>query len=238
MLRSRKNNEPKKVSGFGEPETFKSKYKIVAWIKNYWYYYKIPIIIGGCVLILAVWLIVDIATKEEYDLRLHCVADLPLMEEHYDAMAEAITPYVTDVDGDKKVLINATYLNLAKDPQDEMQVYAFQQIITVFYDETISLMLVDDFAYEYMQQSDGFAKLADYGVTGGLDEYRIPANHTFVMKDNTAANHGDFYLVLRVCPQDMENKKGVAERYEIAVNILRDAAADYQAYLQTESAAD
>ena len=84
MLRfNRKEEAPKKVSGFGEPEMFKSKYKIVAWFKNYWYFYETPIIIVGCVAILAVWFIVDLATKVEDDVRLYVISDAPLVEEQY-----------------------------------------------------------------------------------------------------------------------------------------------------------
>ncbi len=232
MLRfNRKEEAPKKVSGFGEPEMFKSKYKIVAWFKNYWYFYKTPIIIVGCVAILAVWFIVDLATKVEDDVRLYVISDTPLVEEQYAPLTEALAPYMADFNGDGRVVSACSYLNLAEDPGDEMQVFAYQQVLTIFYDEAISLMLVDDFTFGYLMQSEGLAELSYYGVTGGVDGYRIPVNHTSLLADSTISQMGEFYLVFRICPEADEKKEDVQARYQAMALYAQTLADEYQAWL-------
>ncbi|MEA4823173.1 MAG: hypothetical protein VB111_03560 [Clostridiaceae bacterium] len=230
-LFNRKDGSPKRVSGFGEPEKFQSKYKIVAWFKNYWYYYKTPTIITACVLILAVWFIVDITSKTEDDVRLYVISDAALLEEQYTPLSAALEPYMADFNGDGQVLTGVSCLNLAENPSDEIQVYAYQQVLTIFYDQTISLMIIDDFAFEYLTQSDALAPLSEYGVSGGIDEYRIPVNNTSLFADNTISRMGEYYLVFRVCPQADADKPAVQARYQAMALFAQAMADEYQAYL-------
>ena len=218
----KKQEEPKKVSGFGEPETYKSKFKIVAWFKNYWYYYKIPVIITACVLIMAVWFIVDQVTRVDDDFRLCIVTDAELISEQYDPLLEAFEPYVDDFNGDRRVSTGVQYLNLAKNPADEVQMTAYEQIVTIFFDRAVSILLVDDYTFEYLRNSDGVAPLADYGVTGGIDEYRIPiAGTSFSELSPILEKLEPMYLVFRVCPEADAAKKDVAANYAAMTQFMQ-----------------
>jgi hypothetical protein len=229
-LFKRRQDEPKKVSGFGEPETYKSKYKIVAWFKNYWYYYKIPVIITGCALILVVWFIVDMATKVDQDVSLYIMSDKPLVSEQYEGLTEAIRPYAADFNGDRRVEVGVRYLNLAQKPTDEVQMAAHQQVMTVFFEKEVSVMLVDEFCYEYMMASGGLAKLEEYGVTGGIDEYRIPIAGTVIEElSPTLPRMGDFYLVFRICPEADAEKPQVKANYEAMAGFMQAMADASQA---------
>ena len=229
-LFKRKEEEPKKVSGFGEPETYKSRFKIVAWFKNYWYYYKTPVIITTCVLIFVVWFIVDQVTKVEQDVSLYIISDQPLASSQYEVLTEAIAPYAGDFNGDRHVEFGVRYLNLAKNPTDEVQMAAYQQIMTVYFEKAVSAMLVDEFGYAYLTASGGLAKLSDYGVTGGMDDYRIPVAGTSIEKLVPSLSYvGDFYLVFRVCPEDDAEKPQVKACYEGMAKFMQAIADEYQA---------
>ncbi len=226
----KKQEEPKKVSGFGEPETYKSKFKIVAWFKNYWYYYKIPVIITACVLIMAVWFIVDQVTRVDDDFRLCIVTDAALVTDQYEPLLEAVKPYVSDFNGDRKVALGTQYINLAKNPADEIQMTAYEQIVTIFYDQAVSIMLLDDFTFEYLYKSGGLDTLAEHGVTGGMDEYRIPiAGTSFTSYSPTLDKMENLYLVFRVCPEADAGKARVADNYAAMAQLMQKIADEYQA---------
>jgi len=229
LFQNKKEQASEKVSGFGAPETFKSKYKIVAWFKNYWYYYKTPMIFILAALVLVVWFSVDMLTKEEADSRFYVVSDSLLVSEQYNVIPDKLEPYLSDINGDGKVIPSVTYLNLPKEPQDETGTYAYQQIITVFYDDTISLMLVDDYAYQYLAQSEGIAALSEYGVTGGMDEYRIPVRGTsFAEGTSLDLLDKDFYLVFRICPENFGEKDSVQKLYSDMAVYAQKIADEYQ----------
>jgi len=229
LLRKNKEQTPQKVSGFGEPEKFQSKYKIVSWFKNYWYYYKTPLIFILAALILVVWFSVDLITKEEPDARFYIVSDTLLVSDQYTVIPEKIEPYLSDINDDGQAKAAVTYLNLPKEPQDETGTYAYQQIITVFYDDTISLMLVDDYAYQYLAQSEGIAALSEYGVTGGMDEYRIPVRGTSFAEDTSLdLLNTEFYLVFRVCPEDYAADEDTQKLYAEMAVYAQKIADEYQ----------
>ena len=229
LLRKNKEQAPEKISGFGKPAKYTSKYKIVAWFKNYWYYYKAPLIFILAALALVVWFSVDLLTKENPDSRFYIVSDTLLVSDQYTVIPEKLEPYLSDINADGKVIPTVTYLNLPKDPQDETGTYAYQQIITVFYDDGISLMLVDDYAYQYIAQSGGFAALSEYGVTGGMDEYRIPVRGTsFAEGTSLDLLNKDFYLVFRVCPENFEDNDSVQKLYSDMAVYAQKIADEYQ----------
>ena len=231
-----KNKKPEKVSGFGVPETYKSKYKIVAWFKNYWYYYRVPVIFVAAILILVVWMTVDLATKKNPDARFYIVSDAQLISEQYETIPDRVSPYLTDINGDGDVSATVYYLNLAKEPEDEVQTAAYQQIITIFYDELISVILVDDYAYNYLYQSEGLEPLSTFGITGGVDEYRIPVRGTSLTEGTTLDLMGrDFYLVFRIIPDMYAENEQVSTLYsEMAAYVqqISDEAAAYSASVE------
>ncbi len=232
MSRFSHKEEPKKVSGFGEPETYKSKVGAVAWYKNYWYYYKVPIIITVCLVTLVVWFAVDMLTKVEQDTRLYVICDAGLIDTQYSPIEEIVTPYAGDFNGDGEVSVGVSYINLSKNPQTEIQTTAYQQILTIFYDEAVSVMLVDDYAYNYLQQAEGIAKLSEYGVTGGMDEYRVPIDGTSLGDACPMLTPmGTFYLVFRVCPESDAEEPQVVANYEAMAQFVQAIADEYQASL-------
>lgn len=232
----RKNKEPEKVSGFGVPETYKSKYKIVAWFKNYWYYYRVPFIFAALILILVVWFTIDMATKKNPDARFYIISDTQIISEQYEKIPDKITPYITDLNEDGNVSASVYYLNLAEEPQDEVQMAAYQQIVTIFYDEMISVLLVDDYAYNYLMQSDGLEPLSTFGITGGIDDYRIPVRGTSLTEGTTLdLMDEDFYLVFRVVSDMFEENEKVSQLYsEMAAyaQMISDESAAYSASVE------
>lgn len=223
----RKADETKKVSGFGEPVKYESKYKIVAWFKNYWYFYKAPILIVACVLVFGVWIIHDVTAKVETDFRLYTVTNFMLTDDWVAPITDVLEEYATDIDGDGELNVYQTYLNLASEPADELQIAAYQQIFVVFADETITLMLMDEPVYHYLKASEALAPLSEFGLEGvGVDDYRIRATGSFLLEDTIFANTGEYYLAFRIRLPETAGDPLVEARYETAVRLAADVAAD------------
>ncbi len=74
------------------------------------------------------------------------------------------------------------------------------------------------------------AKLADYGVTGGIDEYRVPVAGTRVDEAAPKLHYaGDLYLVFRICPEDDASNAAVQACYAGMAKLVQDIADEYQA---------
>jgi len=231
----RRTEEPKKVSGFGEPVKYESKNKIIAWFKNYWYFYKVPVMVAACFLFFAGWIIHDVVSKEETDFRLYTVTNFLLTDEWLAPIDPILEEYATDIDGNGKLNVYQTYLNLAEEPADEMQIAAYQQILLVFTDETISLMMVDESTYQYLKASEVLAPLSEFGLEGvGADDYRIRATDSFLLEDTPFRNVGEYYLVFRIRLPDSAGDPMVEARYETAVRLASDVAADTEQILPEE----
>ena len=232
----RRTEEPKKVSGFGEPVKYESKNKIIAWFKNYWYYYKIPIYITAVLLFFGIWIIHDVTSKNETDFHLYTVTNFMLTDEWVAPITDIVEEYATDIDGDGKTNVYQTYLNLASEPADELQIAAYQKIMVVFADETITLMLVDEPVYKYLKASEALAPLSEFGLDGmGVDDYRIRATDSFLIEDTIFANSGEYYLAFRIRLPDTAGDPMVEARYETAVKIASDVAADTEQVLPEEN---
>jgi len=228
----RRTEEPKKVSGFGEPVKYESKFKIVAWFKNYWYFYRVPIAISAVVLFFGIWIVHDVVNKTETDFRLYTVTNFLLTDEMLEPVTDVVEEYATDIDGDGKLNVYQTYLNLVEEPADEMQLAAYQQILVVFADETISLMMVDEPVYHYLKASEALAPLSEFGLEGvGADDYRIRATDSFLLENTAFRNVGEYYLVFRIRLPETEGDPMVEARYETAVKLAAAVAADTEQIL-------
>ncbi|MBE6930954.1 MAG: hypothetical protein E7463_11790 [Ruminococcaceae bacterium] len=225
MSQSRKSNEPQKNSGFGEPLKYESKLKPIAWFKNYWYYYKAPVIVISVFVIIAGWLIHDVLTAKEIDMRLYTITETELSTQACEPMQAVMQEYATDADGDGEVVLKTSYMRLAAEPADEMEAAAYQQIMTVMVDDNVTLLLIDEFVYNYLKNSDALDPLSVYGLEG-MDEYRIRATDSFLVEDTKFADLLELYLVFRVRQVDTVDDPVVQARYDSSVKLAAAVAAD------------
>ena len=225
MSQSRKTNEPEKVSGFGEPLKYESRFKPLAWFKNYWYYYKAPVIITLLFVVIAVWFTVDVLTAKEVDMRLYTITEKELGIQACEPMQTAMQDYAADADGDGEIILKTSYLRLAAEPASEQETMAYQQIMTVMVDDNVTLILLDDFVFNYLKNSDALEPLSTYGLEG-VDEYRIRANDSFLLEPTDFNEVDDLYLVFRVRTYGSMDDPVVQARYDASVKLAAAVAAD------------
>jgi len=198
--------------------------KLIAWFQRYWYYYKAPVLIGVFVLALIVIFAVDMATKEEPDLRFTIITKDGVSETNTLELAANITDYIYDVNGDGEDMISPQSMTLKDDPQDDYDLAVYYQIMTTLVDESYVAYIVDDGVYEYLLESDALEKLSYYGLESE-EEYRLKLNDTWVMKDTAMNKNGPYYLVFKACNIDFLDDTLVQAKYEMYVDLAEDILA-------------
>ncbi len=201
----------------GKPDYTKSSNPLVKWFANYWYYYKVPVLVIGFILMLTIWFIVDVVTNVQSDMRVIMISDTVITTDESEAIKAKAEVYASDADGDGRVHVTSTYLNLAEEPQDEYQLAAYDQVVTFMIDDDVTFYIVDDYGYRYMKANEAVAELSKFGVEYDGNKYRIPINDTFLFEGlDSLIERGDFYFVMKDCSDDNIEKEGIANRYEYA----------------------
>ena len=123
------------------PKTFKEKWD------NYWYHYKAATWGGLVAAVLVVWLVKDLFFAAKPDLTLNIATEISLSAINSE-MQEDIHPYISDYNGDGKLLalISETPVGESDDPQ---MVFAYQQkFIAVLAAGDELLFLLDQEGYD------------------------------------------------------------------------------------------
>ncbi len=229
LLLGRGNTEKPPVSPRGEMEIYRSKYKIVSWLKNYGYYYKIPIFLTLCCVILAASFIVTMALRVENDLLLYVCTDVPLQEMQYEGLPAVLEPYAEDFNSDRRVAVDVRYINLAKNPQNGEQIGAYTKIQAVYTEPAAPVLLVDPYVYRYLMRAGALAPLSEYGVTGGMDEYRIPIHNLSCEAAGERLKYAkNLCLVFRVCPERDADRPQTQAAYGAMSRFMQDMADEYR----------
>ena len=84
-------------------------------LKNFWYYYKIPVGIGLAVLIVGAYLSLQSAGVPEVDYHIGLISTTPRSDEHLEALTEKLTAAGQDLNSDGQVLVklHTYYVDLA-----------------------------------------------------------------------------------------------------------------------------
>ena len=204
----------------GKPDYTKSSNPVVRWFANYWYFYKVPVLVIGFLVFLAIWFVVDIATNVTSDMRVIMISDTVITSDESPLIESRAGEFAADADGDGQVHVTSTFLNLCKEPKNEYELAAYDQVVTFMIDDDITFYIVDDYGYQYMQASEVVAPLSKFGVEYEGNEYRIPINDTFLFEDlDSLAKRGNFYFVIKDAQDEKLEKEEIAARYEYAAAI-------------------
>lgn len=221
--------EPLPLKEDGKPDYTKSKNPIVKWLANYWYFYKTPILIGGFVLILAIWFVVDMVTNVRPDMRVVIIADTLVLDEEQETIKQNVEKFAFDTNNDGKTVVTANYLNLSTDPQDEYQLAAYEQVVTLMIDEDITFYILDSSSYSYMKNSDVVEELSKFGIEYEAHKYRIPINDTFLFNGTgSLKDRAEFYFVMKGCPADKADKEDMQNRIACATELANALIADLE----------
>ncbi len=209
-----------------KPSTIKDPYKIsdnklIAWFQRYWYYYKAPAIICGIILLLVCFFVYDMVTKKEADMNFTIISEYGVSEEHLYELATHVTDYIVDANLDGTTHISPQTLILTENPKDDKEMVAYYQIMVMFSDANHVAFIVDEYAYDYMMNSNALEKLSHFGLESD-EEYRLKLNDTIFMKDTALNEKGPYYLVFKICNADYVDDTVIRCKYDMFVELAED----------------
>ncbi len=140
---------------YGEiPKDLKGK------IAHYWYYYKWPIIIGICVIVLAVIFLVQVVFKPKADYTVILGMNTYVMDEQTEPLREYLEQFAEDVNGDGEVVINLYNMtgNLDDEQNRSQQSYRLLAEMPL---GNIMLIITDRDFYNFMNGDEMFS--SEYG---------------------------------------------------------------------------
>lgn len=135
-------------------------------LKNFWYYYKIPVGIGIAVLLVTVYLTAQSAGVPEADYHVGLISITPRSEEALEALTHRIEAAGTDLNGDGQVLVQLhNYpVDLSDDTETTDPAY-FEKVAALDAD------LVGNVSGLFLMETP---EVLQYATGGLLDESYLP----------------------------------------------------------------
>lgn len=151
---------PEYVSPDTQPKTFKDK------TKNFWYYYKIYIIVGILLCACLAVLIKQCAEKETYDYQILFYCSKELSDTQTNQIADNFKKFATDVDGDGKVNILTINCSGSESSNYDTRTVSSTRLQTSLTNEDILLYVTDDEKFDSLQSisDDGIPFFYDIGL--------------------------------------------------------------------------
>ena len=171
--------------------------RVVSWFQNYWYFYKLPILIGAAVLFLLGGILGSILFKEKTDFTVGFVSQVGMTEEERTVLRRNFAEHLPDIDGNGRVSVGVTPIQIGVALSDEFAVAAYDALTSVLLFDEVVFLLVDDFSARYLQDIQALEPLSDLGISGGEDDYRIPVSDTVLLENTSLGEYIDFYLVVK-----------------------------------------
>lgn len=140
------------------PEPAPKEYTKQEKAANWWHYNKITVLVVLLAVVLAGWLIHDMFFRVQPDLEIGYVGSYSLPAETAEALQEALTPYVTDRNGDGKVVVQLSQFTVdfsTAETADASRQLAGTTQLTAALDtssETYLFLLEDPAGFENMTQ--------------------------------------------------------------------------------------
>ncbi len=151
--------------------------------ENFWFYYKKHTIIGAIILVLLVVLVSESVNREQYDLTVILATKGTTITEQEDRIAELLSQYIEDYNGDGKVNVYVDVQNLPLDDA-ETSSEVFTAMQTRFAGEMAvgekSIYIMDQTLYDYYELDGVFIDLSEkYPNAEGVDGDRFYLNDLF-----------------------------------------------------------
>ena len=172
-------------------------FRVYTWMKNYWYYYKIPIIVILFAVVLLSSILFSIFSKEKTDFTIAIVSQLGVDTEDYDTLRENFEAHLPDIDGNGEVCVNLTSIQIDVNLTDEFSVAAYEALTSMLLYDEVVFLIVDDYCAKYLQDIQAIEPLSVLGIEGGDDEYKIAITDTDLLKDISVGEYLDYYLVVK-----------------------------------------
>lgn len=201
---------------------------------NFWYYHKLHVIIGLCVVVLGGFFIHDLTSKVNPDYQIALITQQSYPEETTDALQNEIAKYGKDLNSDGKVIVQIsnyvitdTTSSGVTDPN--MQMAGITRLTADLSTGQSIILITDDASFQSQQkQSQLFAYLDGSKPKDGatdFDKMRIALNDCKTLSAS-ASGTKELSMSLRVY-QDTEasSKKGTETYYAASQKLFNELKA-------------
>ncbi len=133
--------------------TFKQK------LSNLVYHHKIGIIAAAIIIPIAAFLTYDFLSNVQPDITVMVVAKDPVLEKSTEKLAEILTPYCEDYNGDGKTVVSVLYAPTFTDETSDAEMYQGQatqaRVIAEFQSDNVVMMISNDAAIKHLGIEEG-----------------------------------------------------------------------------------
>ncbi len=179
--------------------------RVVYWFKNYWYYYKIPMLFIMVGVVLAVSILFSVVLKEKTDYTVAIVSQLGVDTEDHEQLKENFASHLTDIDGNGDVNVNLTCIQIDVNLTDEFSVAAYEALTSMLIFDEVVFLIVDEYCAKYLEGINAIEPLSVLGITGGEDEYKVNITDTDLLAGTSVGEYLDYYLVIKRFAEVEEN---------------------------------
>ncbi len=193
--------------------------KPIQWFKNYWYYYKMHVVLIVPIALVVVVLIVSVLTKTSYDYTVVVSAGFTMESEQLDALCNNLQQYLDDANADGKLTIAASELTLREELSDEYYAQSYNKLAQMMVFDEVVFFIVDEYSYTYLKNQGFIEPFSVLGV-GGDGEYALELDNSGVLEGTGLDRYAGWYLVIKTQSQvDASNEEYLARREGLAAMV-------------------
>lgn len=189
--------EKQELDGAEQKITRNPILRAVNWFKNYWYYYKVPMLFIMVGVVLVGSILISVICKEKTDYTVVIVSQLGVDTEDHQQLKDNFASHLTDIDGNGEVNVNLTCIQIDVNLTDEFSVAAYEALTSMLIFDEVVFLVADEYCVEYLKSINAIEPLSVLGVPGGEDEYRINITDTDLLADTSVGEYIDYYLVVK-----------------------------------------
>ncbi len=211
-----------------QTEQNEQKTSFLAKVENFWYYYKVPVILGIVFLAGLLILLPGPSSRIPGDLKL-CLVSEGILNEGTINFNEALPGLIQDIDGDGSANITINRIFLTKDLTEENAEAYMRSLESLLSTRGATLFIFDAVNYERMIKKDAFCpldELLDISLYGDRVFYRnevpvaLSLKGSKVLSDMGFINDDLYAMVLFRRPGE-ENEPERVKEYDNAVLVLK-----------------
>ncbi len=199
-----------------KPTTFKGKWD------NFWYHYKLTVLLVVAVVGLSVWVIHDVVTKKEYDLTVMIISSegYTTPQTEIDEFENSMKELTIDANSDGKVEFLLSDIRIGED-MDTMVIQAGMAKYTASISSVEDIIyIVNDDVYNMLkEQGVIFEDLTKYSTNSSVqgDKYLLKDDERF----KNIVGYEDMYLVVRDVNAISDVDKKVLKKYDNAIEFVK-----------------
>lgn len=186
-------------------EKEKIQYTTKQKISNFFYHYKLTVIVIAFVVILGGYLVYEAVTTVHPDINVMVILNDEKMEDDTEKIGELMTPYCSDYNNDKKTIVRVDYVPSYTTDDSTTDMYVNQasqaRIIAEFQNSNVAMMIIDKESIDYLGITEGiFEDMREYYPDDeNATEYGYKITGTTIAKDIGYADMpDDYYISIRV----------------------------------------